>query len=1066
MDCPSCGHVNTEDAKFCNECGARLAPQPRLTAAGERRQLTVMFCDLVGSTELASQMDAEDFREVVGTFQTNAGEVIARYGGHIGQYLGDGLLVYFGYPQSHEDDAVRAVRAGLDLLRAFEELNRNPGGRARLAARVGIHTGPVVVGEMGSGARQETQALGATVNIAARVEGAAAPDSVVISETTLRLVPGLFLTESLGAPALKGVTEPLEIHAVLQSTGVGGRLAVNAARLTPLVGREESLASLLAAWDRVQAGAGQAVLIAGEGGVGKSRLVNAFRDQLATQSHSWFECHSTPFAQGSAFAPVVELIERALSLRPSDPAQKKLEHLERSLEEAGLTATNSVQLLAPLLLLPVPDRYPPRTESPALLRKRTIETLASWVLAIATRRPLVLVVEDLHWCDASTIELLGLLIERSTETQILLLLTHRPEFVAPWSEEHASLQGLELNRLATAQAAALVASVAATRPLAATAITTIIERADGMPLYLEELTKAVVEAGSDGTDGELPLPANLQASLMSRLDRLENGKPVAQYGAVLGREFSHALLKAVSHRDARSLELGISELIDAELLYRRGGAGAPTYFFKHALVESAAYESLLRSARRTLHEVTARVLAEQFPDRTEAEPEYAAHHCERGGLLEEAIGHLQRAGERAARRWANADAIGHLRRALGLLDELHEDAGRDRIELGLQLAAATTLANSQGWTYPDAVRAYERAETLVNALGDVPERPRALLSVVRRRITLGDFSDATVELIDSGLSAAESSGDTFLRVWAHQVRGCVHSFRGEFAKARTHLERAIALYDPATHRPLAALSGYDQGPVAEMYASMALSRLGYLDQGLRLSQTALKHAEDGKNPFTIMFTHLGVGFTAGFRGDYEAMFECGEWLIDYCDRNGLPGQRGWGVIFRGRARSEFGEAETAVEEIQQVVDLHRQLGLFVNFSGFLAMLGDCLRLVGRLDAAREVALEGLESGRSTHQYHNEPQLHWLLGELARGRGADSAAEAENHYRRALDVAQQQSSKCIELRAATSLARLWHAEGKSAEARALLAPLYGWFSEGLGAGDLPDAKKALKEIGIA
>jgi class 3 adenylate cyclase len=725
MLCSGCGHENVHAAKFCNECGARLTP----SSEAERRQLTVMFCDLVESTQLSRRLDPEDLREVVRAYQEAAARAVDRYEGHIAQYLGDGLLVYFGYPKAHEQDAERAVRAGREIIRAINHLNQEllRKHQTELRVRIGIHTGPVVVGEMGAGERRETLALGDTTNIAARLEGAAEPGEVVISETTLRLVPGLFVTKDLGALALKGVEESINAYGVLRPSGVRSRLEASQGRLTPLVGRGQELELLLGRWAKARAGEGQAVLVSGEAGVGKSRLIHAFHQALAGESHSWFECRSTPYSQGSAFFPLIELLERSLGFQEGDNAEKKLRRLEQGVEGSGLHRPEVVPFIAPLLRIPLPDRYPPRQESPALQRKKTIEALVSWLLALAGEQPVVLLIEDLHWCDASTVELLGLLLERSEKYGLLTLLSFRPDFTPPWSER-SHVARLALTRLPTTEAEEVIKGAAGDSSLPEALVARIVERADGVPLFLEELTKMVVGSGvleeKDGryelsaSIADLAIPATLQDSLMARLDQLPDGKPIAQRAAALGREFSYELLAAISPIEGFMPQNGLAELVEAGLLYQRGDIPDATYTFKHAMVQDTAYQSLLKSTRREIHAAIAEALKGKFPERVEAEPEVIARHCDNAGFVDDAISHYKRAGERAARASANQDAVHHFHRALELIALLPETPARDQQELALQLAVASPRVITLGWAAPETKATYLRARWLAERLDD------------------------------------------------------------------------------------------------------------------------------------------------------------------------------------------------------------------------------------------------------------------------------------------------------------------------------------------------------------
>jgi class 3 adenylate cyclase len=650
---------------------AQAQPSPQVISSAtassppdaERRQLTVMFCDLVDSTRLSSQLDPEEYRDVVRAYQRVCTEVIQRYDGYIAQLLGDGLLVYFGYPQAHEDDAHRAVHTGLGILEAVEALNTRlePAKGITLAVRLGIHTGLVVVGDMGGAGRQEQLALGEVPNIAARIQALAEPNTIMISTDTYRLIQGYFECQGLGAQTLRGVSEPVHVYRVLQASGARGRLDVAQPRgLTPLVGRESEVTLLLERWEQAKSGQGQVVLLSGDAGIGKSRLVQMLKEQVANEPHTCWECRSLPYYQNTAFYPIVDLLQRILPWQPHDALEEKLALLAQTLSQYRLSVEESIQLFAPLLSLPIPEHaYPPLTLSPQRMRQKTLEALVAILLELAERQPVLLVIEDLHWTDPSTIELIGLLLDQTPTASLLVLLTCRSYFHPAW-HHRSYLTAIAVNRLSHTQVEQFVNRMTDGHTFPQEVLAQIVKKTDGVPLFVEEIAKALVESGQfRAVDGHYELigsfstfaiPATLQDSLMARLDRLMTAKVIAQLGATLGRQFSYALLQAVAQLNERTLHEELHRLVEAEIVYQRGVPPQATYTFKHALIQDAAYQSLLRSTRQQYHQRIAQVLTERFPDTAETQPELLAHHYTEAGLTEQAIAYWQRAGQHASDR--------------------------------------------------------------------------------------------------------------------------------------------------------------------------------------------------------------------------------------------------------------------------------------------------------------------------------------------------------------------------------------------------------------------------------
>ena len=813
---------------------APLATTPPSPDA-ERRQLTVMFCDLVDSTVLAQQLDPEDYRAVVRAYQEAAVAAIQPFDGYVAQYLGDGLLVYFGYPQAHEDAAQRAVRAGLAIVDAMAPLNTRlaPQYGVRVAVRLGLHTGVAVVGTVGSGARQEQLAMGDTPNIAARLQGLAAPNTVVLSAVTARLLHGVFALEDVGVQQLKGVAEPMAVCRVLGPGEPASDEAEPApARLPFLVGREEELGLLLRRWEQSKAGLGQVVLLSGEAGIGKTALVEVLRAHVAREGYTRIGFRGSPYHTHSALYPVIEHVRRVVRLDRDDLPETALDKLERALQGSRLPLAEVIPLLAALLSVPLPEgRYPALTLTPQQQRQQTLDALVAWLVEEAERRPVLAVYEDVHWADPSTLEWLGTLVEQAPTVPMLHVLAFRPDFVPPWPPR-SHITPLTLNRLERSQVEPLIRNLARDKALPAEVVQHIVTRTDGVPLFVEELTKMLLESGLLREEGphyvltrplaSVPIPATLHDALMARLDRLGAAKAVAQLGAVLGREFAYAVLQALESLDEVTLQARLGELVAAELLYQRGRPPHATYRFKHALIQDAAYASLLKSIRQQVHRQVAQVLEAQFPETVATQPELVAHHYTEAGLTEQAIPYWQRAGQQALQRSANPEAVQHLTTALELLATLPEPPVRVQQELDLQLALGPALMATKGIAAPEVEQTYARARALCAQVGDTPQLFPTLRGLWRFYYNQGALSTAQ-ELGEQLMRLAQRAADPVPLREAHEALGMTLFFLGDFVAARTHLEQGIAHIDPVAQRDLRAPPWRGAGgPVPGLYGQHAV----------------------------------------------------------------------------------------------------------------------------------------------------------------------------------------------------------------------------------------------------
>jgi class 3 adenylate cyclase/tetratricopeptide (TPR) repeat protein len=912
-------------------------PEPRAPDA-ERRQLTVLFCDLVDSTVLASQLDPEEWRAVVRAYQDTCATVIARFEGHIAQYLGDGLLVYFGYPLAHEDDAQRAVRAGLGIVEAMGPLNTRLAQErgVRLGVRLGCHTGLVVVGEVGGGARQEQLALGETPNLAARLQGMAAPNTLVASAATVQLLGGFFTSQSLGTSVLKGLVQPVEVYQVLHESMARSRLeAAGSTGLTPLVGREQEVALLRERWAQVKEGLGQVVLLSGEAGIGKSRLVQVLTEQVASEAQAWLTpCQCSPYYQNTALYPIIDVLERVVLRfeREESPDQKRRK-LEGFLVQYGLPLAEAVPLFAALLSLPLTADYAPLAVSPEQQKQQTLQAFLTILLKIAAQQPVLFVMEDLHWVDPSTLEWLSLLVDQGPTARILVLLTFRPDFNPPWTGR-AHLTQVTLTRLPRRQATEMTGRVARGKALPPEVVAQVVAKTDGVPLFVEELTKMVLESGllqereeRYALTGPLPplaIPATLHDSLMARLDRLATVKAMAQLGATLGREFAYELLQAVSPWDEGTLRQGLHQLVAAEFLYQQGLPPQAMYRFKHALIQEAAYQSLLRSTRQQHHLRIAQVLEARFPELCETQSELLAQHYTEAGIHAQALPYWQRAGQRAIERSASLEAVAHLTQGLAALTTLPDTPKRAQQELVVQTTLGSALIATKGFAAPEVLRTYDRARELCHQVGETPQLFQVLRGLWFFYLMRMELQTAR-ELGEHLHTLAQQVGDPALRLEAHYALGNTLNFLGELAVAQAHFAQGITLDDRRQHRSHAVPSELDFGVACRAYAALSLWLLGCPDQALQRVHEALTLARELAHPFSLGFALYFAALLHHLRREWPLTQEHAEAAIALAAEQGFAHWGAGGTILRGSVLAERsaepgagqGQAEEGMAQMHQ-----------------------------------------------------------------------------------------------------------------------------------------------------
>jgi len=1088
--CPNCKAPTAPGANFCDRCGtplqgsASFVPSPpadrhdpptkNRTSQAERRQVTTMFCDLVDSSALSTRLDPEEVRDLLAAYQQACANVVARFEGHIARYVGDGLLICFGYPRAHEDDAERAVRSALEIIGAIQDLDANiTRSDVTLAVRIGIATGLVVVGDIGSGERREVMAIvGETPNLAARVQNLAKPNSVIISAGTRRLVDGLFLFEDLGLQQLKGLTEPQAAFRVCEESGVSSRLEASATRgLTPLVGREEEIALLIKLWNDAKEGDAGVVLLSGEAGIGKSRVARDFHECLQEDSYSRISYYCSPYYQNSAFYPVIDQFERSLGFQAVDTPQQKIDKLNTFLGTLGLSSVELTPLLASLLSLPTAESDPTSALTPQTLKRKTLEAMLIVVKAMALQRPVLIVAEDLHWSDPSTLEWLSLMLELLRSARLLLLLTFRTEFEPPWIGQ-AHVSALTLSRLSRSESIAIASKVTPGKALPEEVLDQIIAKTDGVPLFVEELTKAVVESVPLEDKGDryaltgpltpFEIPNSLKDSLMARLDRQAPIKEVAQLAATLGRKFSHELLAAVAPLLPDELDAALSELLEASLIYRTSLPPDVTYEFKHALVRDAAYESLLKSKREQYHRQIALTLEKQFPEVAKTQPELLAHHATEAGHAEQAIMYWKQAGERAIQRSANLEAISHFRKGLDLNQTLPKSAASGHEELTLHILLGAPLIATKGWASPEVAQVYARARELCRQVGKIRQLFPALRGVWGFHLMRGELQTAR-DLGDELISVANDFEDSALGLEAHLASGMALFWRGEFRRAQVQLERVTSLYDSRKHCAHAVIYGTDPGAAQLFYLARTLWHLGFPDAAKRKADEALALAKRLGHPHTLAWSMAFAASLHLFRGDWSAARSQAEETISLCTEHGFPFWLAWGMVLRGSALGAQGDLARGIAEIQQGLDAYRATGAAVARPYFLTLLAEVYARAEQAEPGLTILADAVEEAEAQDNRCSESEMHRLMGELTLRVSEDSKQEAEHCFQKAIGVAQRQRAKSAELRAAVSLAGLWQRDNRADRARKLLAPIYDSFSEGLDTVDLQNANTLLSEV---
>jgi len=1050
------------------QTGSKKVPRE----GAERRQLTVMFCDLVGSSALSVRLDPEDLRAVIGAYHACIAEVITKSEGVIARYMGDGVLAYFGFPQAHEDDAEQAIRAGLALVGAVANLKTDIG--TALQVRVGIATGMVVVGDLiGEGAAKEREVIGETPNLAARLQALAMPGTVLICESTRRLTEGQFEYRNVGPAMLKGWAEPLPAWEVLGTSGVESHFAaLHQTRLTPPIGRDEEIDLLLRRWHKATRGEGSAVVLKGEPGIGKSHIAQALEERFKEiEPHITVRLFCSAHHTNSALYPFIRHLERAARFERTDSPDVKLVKLEALLVQSGAAADQIVPPLANLLSLPAGGRYQLPELSPQKRKEITLAALMIQLNALAARQPVFIAFEDAHWADPTSLELLTLTLERLPQLRALLLVTARPDFTPPWPG-HAHVTTVSLTRLNRRNGAALIERVTAGKTLPKEVMEQILARTDGVPLFVEELTKTVLETGLLQEQGghyvlnrplpPMAIPTTLHGSLMARLDRLAPVREVAQIGAVVGREFSYELLSIVAGLPRERLDEALAQLVRSELIFCRGEIPRAVYTFKHALVRDAAYSGLLRGRRAGLHAIIADAFEQRFLEIVEAQPETIAHHLTEAGLFEKATGYWLLAGRKAAMRSANLEAIAHLERGIEATIHLANGARKDRLELDFQVALGPCLIATQGPASNKAVATFARARELCERLGDPPEQLQIMFWLTTASVIRGELPVAQ-ETIAALLHLTETRGDRPALLNATRGQAMIRLFMGRLTDAREAIERAVAEFEASSEddRLAARAAGQDAGVADLALMSWVLWLLGHFDAASTRMDAAIQRADVINHPHSQAYASYYASVLHALRGEMSRAQRYAERCRALSEEHGFRQWHGLAQAVRGICVTLLDPSSRTVEEIRAAMDEYRGAGYQLGITALYVLLCPALLLGQEYEAAMALIERGLTTTSRNSERIFEAELYRLKARTLMLCGSTDAAT--ELLQKALRTARSQRAKALELRAATDLAALWMDQGKREEALEVLAPVYDWFTEGFETQDLKQARALLDRL---
>lgn len=1038
---------------------APLVAKEAAEDAAERRQITVMFSDLVGSTALSARMDPEDLREVISAYQRCVAENVRRFGGFVARYLGDGVLIYFGYPQAHEDDAERAVRAGLALIDALATLP----APEPLLVRIGAATGTVVVGDLvGSGQAQEHDIVGETPNLAARLQTQAEPNTLVISESTRRLLGNLFELEDLGPRELKGIPGPVRAFAVVGASSIESRFeAMHQGNLNAMVGREEELERLLRCWTQAKSSEGQVVLLSGEAGIGKSRLTMALLEELAGEPRTCVRHFCSPQHTDSALHPFIVQIERTVGIKSGDAIPERLHKLEEAFAISA-KAAKAAPLIAALLSISTTGHYPSLKMTPKQQRRQTFAALLDQLESLSRKMPVLWIFEDAQWADPSSMELIDLAVDRLRHLPVLAVVTFRPEFHAPW-DGLSNVTALSIGRLARSHVEDIIAQVARGPLLPPEVVGQIVAKTDGNPLFVEELTKAVLEGGIQVKSGEsspsLAIPTTLRDSLMARLDHLAPVKEIAQLGAAIGREFSYSLLRALTKRDDATLKKGLLQLEQAQLVFRSGEVPDAIYSFKHALIQDAAYESLLKGRRQALHQIIAETLRDHFPKAVETQPEVIAHHFSNAGLNEVAAEWWGKAGDFATRRSAYSEAIDHYRKSLKLYAALPDNPGLRLRRLRLHTAYAYALFHGRGTGLTETVTVFAEARALAASVEQISARFPAYFGMWAGSFSRADLAPME-EVANAFLSDVQSVPTPGEVGVAHCVFGVTQWFRGDYPAARMHLETAVDAYDRNRDSVLADVFGYDPGVIAMSRLATVLWPMGEVHQAERIIQQALSLANEIGHVPSIMVSHHVACILASMRRDATDVRSHAATILNLAREHSVPVRIADSTFFFGWSRWREGNPDGEAG-VRDGLSMLRRLQYRLLEPLIQTLLSEVEAQFGRTEIGLKLLDEQLAETHLSGERWFDSEMHRIRAELLLRRGPSESAEAERALINAMEIAKVQQTRTFELLATISLARLYHATNRDSAARELLLAVS---SQGIGH-ELPEFEQVQRILDV-